>query len=243
MKRVRATLFPSVAVDRRKKTPLYRQLYDWFRAAILDGRLRAGQQVPSTRSLAAELQISRIPVFNAYEQLRTEGYLETVVGAGTRVAVSLVDDALRISATKDRRGTRLPVAGLAPRKVSQRGAELSRIPTHPWVPPWVPKLGTFRVNLPAVDSFPRSIWASLVARHARQLQHAIMAYGDVMGHLPLREAIADYLSTVRAVRCAASQIVITTGSQHGLQIAAQVLLDAKDDVGMEDPGYPGRTSL
>jgi GntR family transcriptional regulator/MocR family aminotransferase len=239
MKRVRATLFPSIAVDRRKKTPLYRQLYDWFRAAILDGRLRAGQQVPSTRSLAAELQISRIPVFNAYEQLRTEGYLETVVGAGTRIAVSLVDDALRSSATKDQRGTRLPVAALAPRKMSQRGAELSRIPTHPWVPPWVPKLGTFRVNLPAVDSFPRSIWASLVARHARQLQRATMAYGDVMGHLPLREAIADYSRTVRAVRCDASQIVITTGSQHGLQIAAQVLLDAKDDVGMEDPGYPG----
>jgi GntR family transcriptional regulator / MocR family aminotransferase len=239
MKRLRATLFPPISVDRRKKTPLYRQLYDWFRAAVLEGRLRAGQQVPSTRSLAAELQISRIPVVNAYEQLRTEGYLETVVGAGTRIAVSLVDDALRSSAAKTQRRTRLPMPGLAPRKMSQRGAELSRLATHPWVPPWVPGFGTFRVNLPAVDSFPRNIWASLVARHSRQLQRATMAYGDVMGHPPLREAIADYLSTVRAVRCDASQIVITTGSQHGLQIAAQVLLDVQDDVGMEDPGYPG----
>ena len=239
MKRPRATLFPSISVDRRKKSPLYRQLYDWFRAAILDGRLRAGQQIPSTRSLATELRISRIPVFNAYEQLRTEGYLETVVGAGTRVAVSLVDDALKSSPANTQRGTRLPTSGLAPRNMSQRGAELSRIPTHPWVPPWVPRFGTFRVNLPAVDSFPRSIWASLVGRHSRPLKCATMAYGDVMGHPPLREAIADYLRTVRAVRCEASQILITTGSQHGLQIAAQVLLDAQDDVGMEDPGYPG----
>jgi GntR family transcriptional regulator/MocR family aminotransferase len=66
-----------------------------------------------------------------------------------------------------------------------------------------------------------------------------MAYGDPMGYLPLREAIADYLGTVRAVRCDASQIVITTGSQQGLQISAQMLLNAKDDVGVEEPGYPG----
>jgi GntR family transcriptional regulator/MocR family aminotransferase len=66
-----------------------------------------------------------------------------------------------------------------------------------------------------------------------------MAYGDAMGYLPFREAIAEYLGAARAVRCEASQILVTTGSQQGLQISAQVLLDAKDRVGMEEPGYPG----
>jgi len=66
-----------------------------------------------------------------------------------------------------------------------------------------------------------------------------MAYGNPMGHLSLREAIADYLGAVRAVRCEASQILVTTGSQQGLQISAQVLLDPKDPVWMEEPGYPG----
>jgi GntR family transcriptional regulator/MocR family aminotransferase len=239
MKRLRATLFPSISVDRGEKTPLYRQIYDWFRAAIIDGRLRPGQQIPSTRSLAAELQISRIPVVNAYEQLRTEGYLETVVGGGTCIARSFMDDALGSSVAKAQRRIRAPARGLAARKISLRGTELSRIPTHPWVPAWVPESGIFKVNLPAVDSFPRNAWAALVARHSRQLQDATMTYGDAMGYLPLREAVADYLSTVRAVRCEAAQIMITTGSQQGLQIAAQVLVDAQDDVGMEEPGYPG----
>jgi GntR family transcriptional regulator/MocR family aminotransferase len=66
-----------------------------------------------------------------------------------------------------------------------------------------------------------------------------MAYGDAMGHLPFREAIAEYLGAVRGVRCDASQILVTTGSQQGLQISAQVLLDPKDRVWMEEPGYPG----
>jgi GntR family transcriptional regulator/MocR family aminotransferase len=66
-----------------------------------------------------------------------------------------------------------------------------------------------------------------------------MAYGDAMGYLPFREAIAEYLGAVRGVRCEASQILVTTGSQQALQISAQVLLDPKDRVWMEEPGYPG----
>jgi GntR family transcriptional regulator/MocR family aminotransferase len=66
-----------------------------------------------------------------------------------------------------------------------------------------------------------------------------MAYGDAMGYLPFREAIAEYLGAVRGVRCESSQILVTTGSQQALQISAQVLLDSKDRVCMEDPGYPG----
>jgi len=66
-----------------------------------------------------------------------------------------------------------------------------------------------------------------------------MAYGDAMGYLPFREAIAEYLGAVRGVRCESSQILVTTGSQQALQISAQVLLDPKDRVCMEEPGYPG----
>ena len=62
MKRVAATFQPPLALVPRAKSPLYRQAYDWFRQAILDGRLRPGQRVPSTRNLAADLKISRIPV-------------------------------------------------------------------------------------------------------------------------------------------------------------------------------------
>ena len=67
----------------------------------------------------------------------------------------------------------------------------------------------------------------------------MLAYGDAKGYAPLREAIAEYLGAVRAVRCEPSQVLVTTGSQQGLQLSAQVLLDANERVWIEEPGYPG----
>lgn len=83
MKRASASFLPPIAFA--DDAPMYRQLYDWFRSAILDGQLIPGRRVPSTRSLAAELKVSRITVLSAFEQLYAEGYLETAIGSGTYV--------------------------------------------------------------------------------------------------------------------------------------------------------------
>ncbi len=79
----------------------------------------------------------------------------------------------------------------------------------------------------------------LVLRHSKSTPVECMAYGDPRGHLPLRESIADYLGVVRGVRCDPMQVMITTGSQQGLQLAGRVLLDPGDAVWMEEPGYVG----
>jgi GntR family transcriptional regulator/MocR family aminotransferase len=235
MKHIPASFLPPIALDFRARTPRYRQLYDWFRRAILDGQMRPGQRVPSTRNLAAELNISRIPVLNAYEQLLAEGYFEAFVGAGTCVARSIPDDTLSPPAVNARKGLQEIVEKRGPRRISHRGAALTRVPPQSWLD----TLGAFRVSLPALDHFPIGIWSKLVARHSRRPPRGIMAYGDAMGHLPFRKAIAEYLGAVRGVRCEPSQILVTTGSQQALQISAQVLLDPKDRVCVEDPGYPG----
>ncbi len=109
MKRISASFLPPIALAYGTKTPMYRQLYGWFRKAIIDGQLRPGQRVPSTRGLAAELKISRIPVLNAYEQLLAEGYFETFVGAGTCVAGSIPDERLSLPAVKARKGNQAVV--------------------------------------------------------------------------------------------------------------------------------------
>ena len=83
MKRISASFASPITLDSGRKVPIYQQLYEWYRQAIHTGQLRPGQRVPSTRSLAAELMVSRIPVSSAYEQLHAEGYFETFVGAGT----------------------------------------------------------------------------------------------------------------------------------------------------------------
>src|SRR5258708_28492333 len=91
MKRVASGILPMIAVNRKAPRALHRQIYDAYRAAIVDGSLRPGQRIPSTRVLASEICVSRFPVLNAYAQLLAEGYLESRVGAGTVIAGSLPD--------------------------------------------------------------------------------------------------------------------------------------------------------
>jgi GntR family transcriptional regulator / MocR family aminotransferase len=234
MKRIAASFLPPITLDRAKTIPMYHQLYEWFRRAILAGQLRPAQRVPSTRNLAAELGISRIPVSSAYEQLHAEGYFETFVGAGTCVASSIPDDALK-PAGGELPGTSRPISrGKARRRISRRVTSMLLPPQS-----WLDNLGAFRVSLPALEHFPMDSWSRLVHRHLRGQTRRLMAYNDAMGNLAFREAIAEYLGAVRAVRCEPSQILVTTGSQQGLQLSAQVLLDSNDRVWIEEPGYHG----
>jgi|SRR5580704_7304346 GntR family transcriptional regulator/MocR family aminotransferase len=242
LKRLTASFLPPFALEPKTKTPMYRQLYDWFRHAITSNQLRPGQRVPSTRNLAAELKVSRIPVLGAYEQLLAEGYLETFTGAGTCVAKSIPEEGSRFQTVRCRANSQLaikhattPAKQSAPRRISRRAAAMLSVPPQTWLR----SLGAFRSSLPALDRFPISVWSKLVAKHSRNSPIGSMAYGDSMGYAPFREAIAEYLGAVRAVRCEPPQILITTGSQQGLQMCAQVLLNAGDRVWMEEPGYPG----
>src|SRR5688572_193957 len=82
-------LLPPLAVDRRAQKPLYRQVYEGFRDAILEGRIAVGGQLPSTRALAVELGISRLPVVLAFQLLVAEGYCEGRLGAGTFVSSAM----------------------------------------------------------------------------------------------------------------------------------------------------------
>ena len=225
-RRNRSSFFPPIALDARDAAPIYRQLYDWFQRGIVEGRLHPGQPVPSTRSLAAELNVSRIPVLTAYEQLLAEGYLETFKGAGTIVAASIPEIESAPTRKPDARTRRPP-------RLARRIQQAMVTPVDVVPPP-----GTFGACQPALSEFPLEIWSSLMARHSRHISAAAMGYGDVMGQLPLRQAIAEYLGAARAVRCDASQVMIVAGSQHGLQIATRTLLNEGDPVWMEEPGYP-----
>ncbi|HET7055110.1 MAG TPA: PLP-dependent aminotransferase family protein, partial [Thermomicrobiales bacterium] len=86
---------------------------------------------------------------------------------------------------------------------------------------------------------PHAAWARLVARHARALTPAEMAYGDPAGLVPLRVAIAAHLRAARGVRCEAEHVLVVSGSQAALRLAAAVLLAPGDRVAVEEPGYPG----
>src|SRR4051794_41856687 len=89
-----------LSVDRDIDVPIHRQVREGLRRAILDGRLRPGQRIPSTRALATDLGVSRLPVLSAYEQLLHEGYLVGRTGSGTFVSKSIPDHLLRSPAVR-----------------------------------------------------------------------------------------------------------------------------------------------
>lgn len=209
-------------LDATSPVPLHRQLYERVRHAILERQLRGGIRLPSTRTIAAELGVSRNTVLTAFEQLAAEGYLEGKVGAGTYVARAIPDELLSLRAR-------------------------TRSRTRPVIRPTLPLITTsgrrraFEPGIPAVDLFPAKAWARLLAKHwgkSGAAMYDALAYGDPAGLARLRDLVARYVGAARGVTCEPEQVIITSGLQHGLQIAARVLLDPGDSVWFEDPGYP-----
>ncbi len=230
-----ATVIPLVVapLDPATALPLHRQVYERLRAAILAGQVGRGARLPATRALAEDLGISRATVIAAYAQLFAEGYVEGKVGAGTYVATALPDDMLQAPARSRSSRPHRPQE----RALSRRGALLATTPVSTAPDEGAPC--AFRPGLPALDAFPMGLWAKLFARRARHLPSAALAYGAPAGYAPLREAIAGYLGPTRGVRCTADQVIVVTGSQQALDLAARVLLDPGDAVWVEDPGYRG----
>jgi GntR family transcriptional regulator/MocR family aminotransferase len=231
-----ARILPVISISRQSATPLYKQIYDAYRAAILRGDLRPGQQIPSSRNIAIELKVSRFPVLNAYAQLLAEGYFEGRVGAGTFVSCSLPE---QLMSAERRVGQSTPVpSGIRP--VARRSLILPAFRGSPHLRNW----GPFGVHQPAFDQFPFKIWSDLVVRHSRNPQASTLHYIDPLGSERFREEICTYLRTARAVNCESSQIMIVSGSQQALDISARVLLDPGSSVWVEEPGYSlGRNVL
>jgi GntR family transcriptional regulator/MocR family aminotransferase len=221
------------ALDRSSAIALHRQLYNQLRESILSGRLSAGTRLPSTRELADELSLARNTVLNAFDQLYAEGYLTRRVGDGTYVSKELPDDLLHVKrAQKFRQHARQNG-----RSLSTWGKAVASVSVSPgnYLGPPRP----FRTGTPALDAFPYKLWGRLLAQRWKESARTLIPYGDSAGYLPLRKAIAAYLSTTRGVRCVAEHVIITCGSLHALEIIARVILEAGDSAWIEDPGFLG----
>jgi GntR family transcriptional regulator/MocR family aminotransferase len=211
----------------------WRWLYGELRAAILDGRLKPGSRMPSTRNLSNQYDLSRGTVIAAFDHLASEGYTEARSGSGTFVATQLPDDQLSVQ--------RNPISPQPPSKagLSKRGREMTA--GIPVLEPSHSVGKAFRSWEPAIDLFPMKLWARIAGRVLRSAPRSRYGNGDARGHLPLRRAIAGYVGAVRGVRCEADQIIVTSGSQQALDLIGRILLDPGDRVWIEDPGYPGAT--
>ena len=222
----------ALTVDPGLPVPLHRQLYDRVRTAILQRQLRGGTRLPSTRNIAWELGVSRNTVLTAFEQLTAEGYLEGRVGAGTFVARAIPDDLLSMR----NRAAAKPVERRQPR-LARRAAALPDTSAICGLRGRRP----FESGIPALDLFPTKVWSRLVAKQWGKIASGdldLLTNTEPAGLPRLREAVARYAGAARGVVCEPSQVIITNGLQHGLEIASRLLIDPGDKVWFEDPGYP-----
>ncbi|HKH98282.1 MAG TPA: PLP-dependent aminotransferase family protein [Candidatus Sulfotelmatobacter sp.] len=227
----RTTAFELVLPPRIRGIAAYRWLYDSLRSEILHGRLRPGARLPATRDLAGQYALSRGTIVNAFEQLKSEGYVEGNVGSGTYVSKVLPEELLRVRVGEGQR----PSSPATPRRrFSGYGRRVRLFPGYENRP-----TRAFRSNLPALDLFPTSLWAQITARRARHISRNQLMRCDALGFLPLRQAVAQYLGTSRGVRCVAEQVAILSGVQEALDLAARLFLNPGEVVCLESPGYPG----
>jgi GntR family transcriptional regulator/MocR family aminotransferase len=227
---------PEIVLDATLPMPLYKQIYERLRGEILAGQLERGARLPSTRMLASELGVARMTTALAYQQLLLEGYLESRVGQGTVVARSLPATLFNAQ----------PVSTHSERTEAEKTSEVqlaSRVRPLQDIP--FPKRregqtgGIFYGGEPDLDLFPYEVWARLIARRARQSLREFAHYQPPAGYYPLREAVAAHIGITRGVRCTPEQIIITTGSQGALDLAARTLLNPGEAVWVENPGYFG----
>jgi GntR family transcriptional regulator/MocR family aminotransferase len=217
--------------QRNPELPAYQWLYEAVRSDILGGRLRPGTRLPATRNLAAQYGLARGTIVNAFDQLASEGYVEGSVGSGTYVSKVLPEKLLQVAS-----GPAAP-----PRLQPKRRPELSHYGRRAKLFGGYENRPTraFRSNLPALNLFPTILWAKITNRCLRRISIRHLMGCPPLGYIPLRQAVAEYLSRSRGVRCVPEQVAIVSGVQEALDLTARLLLNPGDRVCVENPGYPG----
>lgn len=229
----------SVRLERDAAEPMYRQVLRLVQQAILTGQLAPGTKLPSSRTLADDLEIARNTVLRVYDQLTAEGYVLSTTGSGTYVADTRPDTA----AVKPRPA---PGAGkpsttreaLAQQSLSARGRRLigrAGVAPKQW--------GAFMPGVPDVAEFPARTWSRLQARLWKEANPELLTYAPGGGYRPLRRALSDYLRVARSVKCSPDQIILTTGIHQSMDLAVRLLTDVGDRAWVEEPCYWGARSV
>ena len=215
-------------LDRDSIVPLYRQIYEHLREAILAGTLPESTRLPPERTMAERLSVNRSTIVHAYRELVGEGLIEQRVGSGSRVVPQL------------------------------RGGQPERAAGVPWwvtLPPW--RVGEFPNVLGELAAETRSAGGSRSFKGSRPSEPSplpelaksfgrvardprfVLSYGDSEGYEPLRESIAARMNARGANGILPSNIIILTGSTQGIAIVAQSLAEPGDEIIVESPSYPG----
>ncbi|ENO8656804.1 PLP-dependent aminotransferase family protein [Yersinia enterocolitica] len=210
-------------LDRQHNEPVYRQIYQRIKDAIVQGTLLPDTRLPSVRVLASEVGVARGTVENAYAQLIAEGFLQSRGQGGTYVSAQLLDAPL--SPLKIVEPDEQPV-------VINHSLSADRMMARP-----------FQLGLPALDAFPRAQWGRLITKQVHNLTITSLGHPPAAGLPALREAIAHYLQLSRGFNCQPEQVFICSGYQSVLDLVVNTVLKPGDSGWLENPGYPATQQL
>ena len=215
---VHPLLWGSLSIERHGESSLQEQVVSYFRSAIIGDRLPRGHRLPSSRQLAIDHGISRTTAVEAYERLIAEGPGLAPGRAGLFVADQLGED---LVPPAQRRGATARIAKAVPSALDMRTYQLPLAP-----------------GMPAIDLFPWREWRGHLAAVTREAPLNEIGHGDPLGERPLREAIADYLAAMKAIRCDPDQIVVVNGTTQLFDVVLELLRAPGSTIWLEDPGYP-----
>ena len=232
------------------RMPNHRRVYEAIRRAITEHVLPSGARLPSTRSLATDLNLSRNTILAAFDQLLDEGYVAAKTGSGTYVCYKQTDVLFKITGAPfkqtenlfNHQNTTISAQTGGNVELSKRGLAASDSPNnhpnnHPYNHPNNHEVQPFTPGEDDYSRFPIALWRRLLNRHWRALNPALLDSSHDGGYLPLRQAIADYLRVSRAVNLNVEQVLITSGTQQSIDLCARLLTDHNDYAWVENPCY------
>lgn len=210
-------------IDRDGREPIQKQIYVALRDLILRGVLGPGAKLPATRELAKNLAISRNTAVRVYEQLHSEGYVET--RQGSRTFVAELPYLLEETSEAEDDDAAANLSSLM--AVFETDSRIN----------FALKAALLRPSTPDTAVFPFKTWNRIAGNQLLHRNVELLNYNYPFGYPPLQEAISKYLQAYRGVRCEPHQVLVTNGAQAGIDLLARVLVDKGDIVWMEEPGY------
>lgn len=201
----------TINLKSKDKAPLYEQIYQYIKENIQSGKIPYGEKLPSTRALSRHLEVSRSTVELAYEQLLSEGYVETEPCRGYYVAQ--IEELYHLDAMEVSPDT------------EQKQQESRKQYRYDFTP-----------NGVDLKSFPYNAWRKLSREILSDDRVELFRSGDSMGEYSFRKAICTYLYQARGVNCTPSQIIVGAGSDYLLMLLCAIL-GREHIVAVENPTY------
>ncbi len=220
----------TIQLQTDSKVRLYEQIYRHIKQEIIEGKLLAGERLPSTRSLAEYLQVARSTVDEAYGQLCDEGYIEACPYRGYFVCA--VEELLQVEGT---------YSGNVPKGSSQLTDALKEQQTtadggfeaHTSKRAWQVDFSPYAIDM---SGFPMSVWKKMSRKVLTEAGVDLFAKGDAKGDMSLRRSISRYIHSARGVECTPDQIIVGAGNEYLLMLLEKIL-GGKLRIAMENPTY------